>query len=105
LAFAFLKINETSTELQKYSEFIFNKFKQNINNNLKDTSFEEKIKSNIIDIIFEKNGLIYIKDSKIKNEKELNPIKKKNVDPSMLLSRKQERDRNNRILNGIIGKK
>jgi hypothetical protein len=44
-------------------------------------------------------------DRKIKNEKELNPIKKKNVDPSMFLSRKQERDRNNRILNGIIGKK
>jgi hypothetical protein len=44
-------------------------------------------------------------DRKIKNEKELNPIKKKNVDPTMLLSRKQERDRNNRILNGIIGKK
>lgn len=44
-------------------------------------------------------------DKKIKNEKELNPIKKKKSDPSILLSRKQERDRNSKILNNIIAKK
>ena len=44
-------------------------------------------------------------DRKVKNEKELNPIKKKVVDPTRLLSRKQERDRNNRILDNIIGRK
>ena len=44
-------------------------------------------------------------DKKLKNEKEINPIKQKKVDPTMLLSRKQERDRNNRILSGILGKK
>jgi hypothetical protein len=44
-------------------------------------------------------------DKKLKNEKELNPIKKKKVDPSILLNRKQERDRNNKILTSIMGKK
>jgi hypothetical protein len=45
-------------------------------------------------------------DKRIKNEKEINNIKqKKKADPSALLSRKQERDRNNRILMGVIGKK
>jgi hypothetical protein len=43
-------------------------------------------------------------DKKLKHEKELNPIKKKK-DPSILLSRKQERDRNSKILGSIIGKK
>lgn len=44
-------------------------------------------------------------DKKLKNEKDINTIKQKRTDPTMLLSRKQERDRNSKILNGIINKK
>lgn len=44
-------------------------------------------------------------DKRLKNEKDINNIKqKKKVDPSSLLSRKQERDRNNKIMMGVIGK-
>jgi len=45
-------------------------------------------------------------DRKLKNEKEINPLKKKKeTDQSILLNRKQERDRNNRIFTNLIAKK
>jgi len=44
-------------------------------------------------------------DKKLKNEKELNILKKKKVDPNVMLSRKHERDRNIGILSGVLGKK
>ena len=70
----FLKIN-ASPEILKYNDFIFNNFKGNINPNLylltdENYVFEEKIKKGIIDIIFERNSLIYIKESKQVSEKE-----------------------------------
>jgi hypothetical protein len=74
IALEFLKIN-SSPEILKYNDFIFNNFKGNINPNLyllekENYVFEEKIKKGIIDIIFERNSLIYIKESKQVSEKE-----------------------------------
>jgi hypothetical protein len=43
-------------------------------------------------------------DRKLKNEKELNTIKKKKVDSSIMLNRKHERDRDRSILNGVLKK-
>ena len=70
----FLKIN-ASPEILKYNDYIFNNFKGNINPRLYLTdadnySFEEKIKKGIVDILFERNSLVYIKDSKQVSEKE-----------------------------------
>jgi hypothetical protein len=70
----FLKIN-ASPEILKYNDYIFNNFKGNINPRLyltdKDNySFEEKIKKGIVDILFERNSLVYIKDIKQVSEKE-----------------------------------
>jgi hypothetical protein len=70
LAFEFLKMNYNIPELKKYSDFIYDNYKQNINLNLNDNTFVEKIKRAIIDIVFEQNGLIYIKKSNIVAEKE-----------------------------------
>jgi hypothetical protein len=70
IAFEFLKMNYNIPELKKYSDFIYDNFKQNINLNLNDKTFVEKIKRGIIDIVFEKNGLIYVKKSNIIAEKE-----------------------------------
>ena len=44
-------------------------------------------------------------DKKLKNEKEINHLKKKKVDTSVLLSRKHERERNKSVLETILGKK
>ena len=66
----FLKINSNIDELKKYTDFIYDKFKQNINTNLKNKSYEEKVKKAIVDILFEQNGLIYIRNTNIKTEKE-----------------------------------
>jgi hypothetical protein len=70
----FLKVN-SSPELLKYNDYIFNNFKDNINDKLyllDDNSykFEEKIKKGIVDILFEKNSLVYIKEIKQVSEKE-----------------------------------
>lgn len=70
IAFEFLKMNYNIPELKKYSDFIYDNFKQNINLNLYDKTFVEKIKRAIIDIVFEQNGLIYVKKSNIVAEKE-----------------------------------
>jgi len=74
LSLEFLKLNSDITQLKKYSDFIYDNYKgninQNVNLNLNDTSFEEKIKKNIIEILFEPNGLIYIKPTNITAEKE-----------------------------------
>jgi hypothetical protein len=74
ISLEFLKIN-ASPEISKYNDFIFNNFKGNINPNLylleKDNYvFEEKIKKGIVDIIFERNSLVYIKETKQVSEKE-----------------------------------
>jgi hypothetical protein len=74
VALEFLKIN-ASPEILKYNDYIFNNFKGNINPNLyllNDTNyiFEEKIKKGIVDILFEKNSLVYIKETKQITEKE-----------------------------------
>ena len=65
LSLEFLKINQSASELIKYNNFIFENFKQNINKitSIPNLSFEEKIKKNICNIIFENNGLIYIQNS------------------------------------------
>ena len=70
LPYEFLKINSNIQDLRKYTDFIYDNFKDNINKNLKDDSFQEKIKKNIADIIFERNGLIYIRNTNTKSEKE-----------------------------------
>lgn len=44
-------------------------------------------------------------DKKLKNEKDINTLKKKKVDTSVLLSRKSERERNQSVLETILGKK
>lgn len=44
-------------------------------------------------------------DKKLKNEKELNPLKKKKVSKDILLNRKSERERDRKVLENIIGKK
>jgi hypothetical protein len=74
VALEFLKIN-ASPEILKYNDYIFNNFKENINPKLYLTkednySFEEKIKKGIVDILFEKNSLVYIKETKQISEKE-----------------------------------
>uniref|UniRef100_A0A6C0JKY6 Uncharacterized protein n=1 Tax=viral metagenome TaxID=1070528 RepID=A0A6C0JKY6_9ZZZZ len=74
IALEFLKIN-SSPEILKYNDFIFNNFKGNINPHLYLTQadnflFEETIKKGIVDILFEKNSLVYIKDTKQVSEKE-----------------------------------
>ena len=66
----YLKINSNIEELKKYTDFIYDKFKQNINTNLKNKSYEEKVKKGIVDILFEKNGLVYIRSTTTKTEKE-----------------------------------
>jgi len=70
LAFEFLKMNYNIPELKKYADFIYDNFKGNINLNLNDNTFVEKIKQSIIDLVFEKNGLIYVKKSNIIAEKQ-----------------------------------
>ena len=70
LSVEFLKINSNIGELKKYTDFIYDKFKQNVNTNLKNKLFEEKVKKGIVDILFEKNGLVYIRNTNIKTEKE-----------------------------------
>jgi hypothetical protein len=70
LPLEFLKLNVDISQLKKYSDYIYDNFKKNVNLNLNDTTFEEKIKKGIIDIIFEKNGLIYVKTTNIIAEKE-----------------------------------
>ena len=76
LPFEFLKINENPTELTKFSNFIYENFKQNINKSLneKNYAFEERIKRNIVDIIFEQNGLVYIQKSNVQTNKEKTEI-------------------------------
>jgi hypothetical protein len=78
LSLEFLKINIDPIQLKKYSDFIYDNYKSNVNLNLKDETFEEKIKRGIIDIVFEKNGLIYIKSSNKIAEKEKEEADKDN---------------------------
>lgn len=76
LAVEFLDINLNDQELLKYNNFIFEKFKNNINNsNASNNSkvniiFEDRIKRGICDILFEQNTLVIIKTSVIQTEKE-----------------------------------
>lgn len=44
-------------------------------------------------------------DKKLKNEKELNPLKKNKISKDILLNRKAERDRDRQILDNILGNK
>lgn len=44
-------------------------------------------------------------DKKLKNEKELNPLKKNKISKDILLNRKSERDRDRKILDNILGGK
>ena len=74
LSLEFLKLNTDITQLKKYSDYIYDNFKGNVNLNVnldsKDTTFQEKIKRSIVEILFEKNGLIYIKPTNTVAEKE-----------------------------------
>ena len=70
LSLEFLKLNVDIAQLKKYSDFIYDNFKGNVNTNINDKLFEEKVKKNIIDIVFEKNGLIYVKTTNIVADKE-----------------------------------
>jgi hypothetical protein len=44
-------------------------------------------------------------DKKLKNEKQLNPLKKNKIPSDILLNRKSERDRDRKILENIVGNK
>jgi hypothetical protein len=44
-------------------------------------------------------------DKKLKNEKQLNPLKKNKIPSEILLNRKSERDRDRKILENIVGNK
>ena len=44
-------------------------------------------------------------DKKLKNEKQLNPLKKNKISHEILLNRKSERDRDRKILDNIVGNK
>jgi hypothetical protein len=78
LAVEFLDINLNDQELIKYNNFVFEKFKSNINNpnsNLDENSpqnilFEDRIKQGICSIIFEQNTLVLVKTTIVQTEKE-----------------------------------
>jgi hypothetical protein len=78
LAIEFLDINLNDQELIKYNNFIFEKFKSNINNpngNIDENSpqnilFEDRIKQGICSIIFEQNSLVLVKTTIVQTEKE-----------------------------------
>jgi len=78
LAIEFLDINLNDQELIKYNNFIFEKFKSNINNpnaNIDENSpqnilFEDRIKQGICSIIFEQNTLVLVKTTIVQTEKE-----------------------------------
>lgn len=44
-------------------------------------------------------------DKKLKNEKEVNPLKKKKISHEVLLNRKVERARDRKVLDSILGEK
>ena len=44
-------------------------------------------------------------DKKLKNEKQLDPLKKDKITKEILLNRKSERDRDRKILDTIVGNK
>jgi len=44
-------------------------------------------------------------DKKLKNEKQLDPLKKNKIPKEILLNRKSERDRDRKILDNIVGNK
>jgi hypothetical protein len=44
-------------------------------------------------------------DKKLKNEKQLDPLKKNKIPKEILLNRKSERDRDRKILENIVGNK
>jgi len=69
LPYEFLRINNNIEERKKYADYIYDNFRENINTNMNDSKFVDKIKKNIIDIVFEKNGLIYVKKTKKQTEK------------------------------------
>lgn len=74
ISLEFLKLNSDVAQLKKYSDFIYDNYRGNVNQNVNlnsdDTNFEEKIKKSIIEILFDKNGLIYIKPTNTVAEKE-----------------------------------
>jgi hypothetical protein len=69
LGFEFINININNDLLIKYNNFIYDKFKNNIDMSVSANDlFIEKIKKSIVEIIFENNSLVYIKETnKIKN--------------------------------------
>lgn len=103
LNYEFLNININNELLLKYNNFIYDKFKNNIDNSLFDNFvFQEKIKKNICEILFENNSLVYIKETnkvastpkesatsdnyKISNYNYTSIIKKSYVPPTSQLS-------------------
>ena len=71
LALEFLKINVNDPLLIKYNNFIFEKFKNDINtNNSRQDAFNEETKKSITEIIFEPNSLIYVRITSTLTEKE-----------------------------------
>lgn len=64
LGYEFININLNNDMLIKYNNFIYDKFKNNIDTGIsKNITFEEQIKKNICDILFENSSLVYIRDT------------------------------------------
>jgi hypothetical protein len=64
LAYEFININLNNDMLLKYNNFIYDNFKSNIDTSIKkNITFEEQIKKNICDILFENSSLVYIRDT------------------------------------------
>ena len=64
LAYEFININLNNDMLVKYNNFIYDKFKSNIDTSIKkNITFEEQIKKNICEILFENSSLVYIRDT------------------------------------------
>jgi hypothetical protein len=64
LGYEFININLNNDILVKYNNFIYDKFKNNIDTGIsKNVTFEEQIKKNICEILFENSSLVYIRDT------------------------------------------
>jgi len=64
LAYEFINVNLNNDLLLKYNNFIYDNYTSNIDKGIqKNITFEEQIKKNICDILFENSSLIYIRDT------------------------------------------
>jgi hypothetical protein len=64
LGYEFINVNLNNDLLLKYNNFIYDNYKSNIDKGIqKNITFEEQIKKNICDILFENSSLIYIRDT------------------------------------------